>query len=225
MNPLLRPFHKLKKGAHAARMALLPREKIFTDIFQRNSWRDAESRSGTGSNLEATAAIRAALPGLIQKYDIKSMLDIPCGDLHWMSKVDLPLEQYIGADIVPDLIENIRTNHAAPNREFKHLDLVLDELPKVDCIFCRDCLVHLSFKDGLAAIANIKRSGATYLLTTTNVDRQHNRKIVTGMWRPLNLQAAPFHFPEPLELINENCTEANGSFADKSIGLWRVADL
>ena len=48
---------------------------------------------------------------------------------------------------------------------------------------------------------------------------------MTGDWRPLDLERDPFGFPAPLELLNERCTEGGGIFADKSLGLWRTADL
>ena len=33
------------------------------------------------------------------------MLDIPCGDFYWMKEVDLKDIEYIGADIVDELIK------------------------------------------------------------------------------------------------------------------------
>src|SRR5437660_1775959 len=35
----------------------------------------------------------------------------------------------------------------------------------------------------------------------------------------------PVALPEPLEVIVEGCTEVGGAYADKALGLWRVADL
>lgn len=225
MNLLYRPFYKMWKALVVLRLMMRSRAQTFTAIYQSNWWRDAESRSGTGSNLQATAAIRRQLPALLAEYEIKSMLDIPCGDMHWMSKLDLPVERYIGADIVQEMVDETQAKHGAPGREFMRLDLASDALPRTDLVFCRDCLVHLSFKDGLAAIDNIKRSGSKYLLTTTYPNRASNKNIVTGMWRQLNLQQAPFHFPEPIRLIDEECEEADGTQRDKSLGLWRIADL
>ena len=39
------------------------------------------------------------------------------------------------------------------------------------------------------------------------------------------MQAAPFSFPPPLKIINEKCTEGGAAFKDKSLGLWRLADI
>lgn len=49
--------------------------------------------------------------------------------------------------------------------------------------------------------------------------------IQTGHWRPISFFDAPFNFPQPLELINENCMEGFPKFLDKSLGLWKLEDL
>jgi hypothetical protein len=100
-----------------------------------------------------------------------------------------------------------------------------DDLPEVDIIFSRDCLVHLSSLDIFGAIRDIKRSGSRYLLTSVHSDCAENREILTGEWRPLDLQKAPFHFPSPVKLIDEKCAELGGRYADKFLGLWKIADL
>jgi hypothetical protein len=95
----------------------------------------------------------------------------------------------------------------------------------VDVIFCRDALVHFSFSDVFRALDNIISSNSTYLITTTFVDRNKNTDILTGQWRPLNLQAHPFDFPAPIATIDERCTEGDGSWGDKSLGVWRISEL
>ncbi len=42
---------------------------------------------------------------------------------------------------------------------------------------------------------------------------------------PALLQAAPFNLPPPAALLNEGCREAEGSYDDKSLGVWRISDL
>jgi hypothetical protein len=100
------------------------------------------------------------------------------------------------------------------------LDIVESRLPNADLILCRDCLVHLSTEDAIAAIRNFRKTNATYLLATTYPGLVGpNRQISTGNWRPLDLQTAPFYFPAPITLISE---EKTGS---KSLGLWRLKDI
>ena len=83
---------------------------------------------------------------------------------------------------------------------FLNVDVTSDDLPEADVVLCRDCLVHLSSTDIFAALRNFRRSGSTYLLTTTYPGLlSHNRNIVTGMWRPVDLQLPPFGFPAPFK--------------------------
>ena len=197
-------------------------ERIFKDIYRLNKWSDEESRSGYGSNTSQTAAIRAALPLLLDEIKCGSLLDIPCGDFNWMSRIQLNAD-YIGADIVDELIEKNSRVYQCEGRSFEKLDLISDPLPRVDVVLCRDCLVHFSLPDSLKAISNIKRSGASYLLATTFIGRKTNEYIPTGGWRPINLEKPPFDLPPPVRLIDERCPMRD--YADKRLGLWRVADL
>jgi hypothetical protein len=48
---------------------------------------------------------------------------------------------------------------------------------------------------------------------------------IAGQWRPLNLQIAPFNFPRPLRLIDEQNTWKANRYPGKSLGLWRVQDI
>lgn len=204
----------------------LPLERRFERIYETNLWGSRDSRSGLGSEIDATAHLRAALPALLRELGVRTLLDVPCGDCGWISQLELDCE-YIGADIVPALIERNRSEFAAthPGWSFKHLDLIHDPLPRADLVLSRDCLVHLSFHNVLGALENLKASGSEWLLTTTFTEHEENQDIVDGDWRLLNLQKAPFHLPAPQALILEGCTEAGGSYRDKALGLWRIADL
>lgn len=218
---LVRLVWKLK----IARLRSMSMEKVFTEAYQKNIWGDSESRSGHGSNIRNTTTLRAALPLFLRELGTRTMLDIPCGDFHWMKEVDLEVSLYIGGDIVKELIENNNQKFGSPTRKFLVLDITKDELPGVDFIFCRDCLVHFSNEDVFRAIKNIKKSNSKYLLTTTFTQRETNEDIVTGWWRPLNFQKAPFNFPEPIKVVNENYTGQDDRYTDMSQALWRIADL
>lgn len=200
-------------------------QEVFTSIYKSNIWGGKKSVSGKGSDVEQTATIVRELPSLFKQYEIKSMLDIPCGDYEWMSKVDKSGIDYIGADIVHDLIEENKAKYSSESVHFQVLNLIEDKLPTVDLMFVRDCLVHLSYENICKSIENIKASGSKYLLTTSFVNRKKNKDIVTGRWRALNLMVKPFNFSQPLEMLNENCTEGNGRYSDKTLCLWKISDL
>jgi hypothetical protein len=201
------------------------RREKFTEVYQKNVWKGTESVSGTGSDLEQTARLRDVLPALMRELGAASIVDAPCGDMHWMK--DVPWAElggaYTGVDIVAELVEGLRVKF--PGKRFECVDLVTEILPRADVVFCRDCLVHLPIEEVKTVLANVKRSGALWLVTTTFPVSGVNSEVRWSGWRPLNLEAAPFSLPGPFKLINEGCTEDGGKYADKSLGVWRVSDL
>ena len=201
-------------------------ERKFTKVYTENTWGAKESVGGPGSSMKATQSIREALPGILGAYNIKSVLDIPCGDFNWMQHVNLGTTTYIGADIVKPLIARNKQSYKQNGTSFQHLDLLSSELPRVDLIICRDCLGHLSLADATKALRNIRSSGSKYLLTTTFFQHRTNRDTETGKnWVPRQLTSAPFNLPAPRLVIDEMCREVFPKFQDKSLALWPIADL
>jgi hypothetical protein len=201
------------------------RRRIFNSIHASRAWGAIESASGPGSARERAAAFLPDLVALIRSLRIHTLLDAPCGDFNWAAAVADSVDRYIGVDIVPALIAANRRRWSSPRRQFLCRDLCLSRLPAADVILCRDALVHLSERDILAAINNLRRTGAQYLLATTFVGERDNHDIATGGWRPLNLQRPPFSFPAPLALVDERCDHTGGAYADKRLGLWRFGEL
>ncbi|MBR0832848.1 class I SAM-dependent methyltransferase [Bradyrhizobium manausense] len=198
----------------------------FERIERTNLWGAATSVSGLGSENRATAAIREALPGLLQRLGARSLLDAPCGDAGWIGSMKAGVD-YTGIDIVPSLIaaNTARAARGEVRGRFLVADATRDPLPRCDVILCRDCLVHLSFQNIVRAIARFRASGAQFLLATTFPEWDDNRDCEDGDWRALNMTMPPFNWPSPRELINERCDEGDGGWRDKSLGLWRLDEL
>lgn len=213
--------------AEAASFAGLDLAERFERIHATNLWGAASSRAGLGSEVPATARVAAALPALLAELGARSLLDAPCGDTRWLPP--MPGVAVIGVDIVPTIVA-----HAQAGGDFRVADITRDPLPCADVVLCRDCLVHLSFANIARAIANFRASGATWLLTTTfpdlaadvgPADPAANVDCADGDWRGLDFNCAPFGWPAPTRLLDEGCAEGDGGWADKSLGLWRLADL
>lgn len=218
--------YRNRKVARTRKLQQLEAGKVFTEIYQTNHWKSTESISGAGSEIKQTEVLIKELSLHLKELNIQSVLDIPCGDFNWMKHVDLEEIDYIGADIVEALINSNKEKYKErENLNFRILDLINDPLPKCDMIIVRDCLVHLSYEEISRAIRNIKSSGSKYLLTTTFPEHHRNKDIVTGKWRPLNMQDKPFSYPAPILVINENCTEDGGKYSDKSMALWNIGQL
>lgn len=211
-----------------ARRVFTPRaymESTFAPFYTENRWGDEESISGPGSSLTRTAKLRRELPLLLQEIGAGTLLDAPCGDFNWMKDTQLNVEQYVGADVVPDLIARNQKLYGNSQTRFALLDLTRDKLPRVDVILCRDCFIHFSYRHISAALSNFKRCGSTYLLTTSYPAWHTNEDIHTGDFRRLNLTLPPFNFPPPLRQIHEKSPEEEARFFGKILGLWKLSDL
>ncbi|MEI7457164.1 MAG: hypothetical protein WCK93_10625 [Nitrosomonadales bacterium] len=139
----------------------------FSAIYRDNGFVGTESLSGAGSTRFQTRVIRQKLPELFRELGVKNVVDIPCGDFHWMRDVDLGDIHYTGADVVDEMVRKNQQLFGGPLRAFECVNLITGPLPAADLVFCRDCLVHLPFEDALAAIETIRQSKCQWLLTTT----------------------------------------------------------
>lgn len=217
-----------RSAENFARRMLKPRAhmvRTFTPFYAENRWGDEESVSGPGSSLDRTAKLRRELPALLTELGTRTLLDAPCGDFNWMKDTDIGVEQYIGADIIPDLIARNQQLYGNSETLFVMLDVTRDKLPCVDVILCRDCLIHFSYRHISAAIKNFKRSGSTYLITNSYPAWHRNENIRTGYFRPLNLTLPPFNFPPPIRQINEKPADDEALFFGKLLGVWKLSDL
>lgn len=193
------------------------RRRVFSQIFKENFWANEESRSGTGSTLAATAIIRDWLPKTLDFLGVKVLGDAGCGDVNWMKELTGSLRLYLGFEIVPELVNELRTTlKERANCFFSEADIVTAPLPDCDAILCRDCLTHLTLDGAMMALKNFRRSGSRYLIATTH-HIGHNAWVKNGGWYPMDLTAAPFNLPVPRLIVAEGKT--------KALAVWSMADL
>ncbi len=205
------------------------------NVFEAKTWSCGPDvpRSGPGSTLAATAPLRAALPGIFARYDIKRFIDAPCGDWFWMQHVDLNGIDYLGADISASLIAENKKHHARAGVRFDVLDVTSSALPESDLFLCRDCLFHLQFALRWAFFQNFVNSNGKYLLLTVNHVPRNRMLQANGGYAGFDPMLAPFEFPEPIERIQETSAGAEAVAVDteiarkqtfagrqRSLGLW-----
>jgi hypothetical protein len=211
------------RGLDTGYLFATDRRQVFEQIYSRGVWlnNDAkrESRSGAGSELGATAELRAGLPLALSGMDARSIVDVGCGDFTWMQHVDLGV-RYIGVDVVQSVVDVNRTLHGSAEREFRCLDAVAESLPTADVALCREILFHLSFADATKLLGNVKTSGAKYLIATTDSATGFNSDIRTGDFRLLNLRKRPFRFPAPVGWIPDEAVQIG-----RGMGVWRTTDI
>ncbi|MBA2688235.1 MAG: class I SAM-dependent methyltransferase [Gemmatimonadaceae bacterium] len=204
----VRKFRARRAGRTYIDLAEPPAE-IFKNIYSTNYWGSAESRSGIGSTLDVTNALRAELKRIFAELNVQTILDAACGDFVWMREMKFQDStiSYTGVDIVPELIAANNERYGGRNIRFEVRNLIEDPLPAADLVICRDCLVHLSNEYAKKALLNIARSGSRYLLTTSFRLTGKNRDIRTGDWRPLNLLLPPFEVGAPVTVFAEQGVE------------------
>jgi 2-polyprenyl-3-methyl-5-hydroxy-6-metoxy-1,4-benzoquinol methylase len=199
-------------------------EYIFTDKYNNNSWKGSESRSGPGSSLKSTRKFLSVLEKFVKENNIKTIIDIGCGDFNWMKNFDFSLiDKYVGVDIVKSLIESNNLNFNNDKISFIHGNIIEYKIERYDLVICKDVLFHLSFDDALNVIENIKLSNSDVLVSTTFYDFD-NFNIKSGDWRPINLETHPFNFKNYIELY-KNIEDRNDGFVNKSAGFWKINEL
>jgi hypothetical protein len=200
-------------------------ERVFTEIYRAGAWGSRESVSGPGSTRARAADFLPELLAVVRDLGTATLLDAPCGDFNWAAPLAEAVELYLGVDVVPELVARNRERFESPRRRFLRKDILRDRLPACDTILCRDALVHFSRSEIFAALANFRRTGARFLVTTTFVGDRSNEEIETGGWRPLNLEREPFLLPPPLACVDERCHHSGGIYADKRLGVWRLEEV
>jgi hypothetical protein len=192
------------------------KEEVFGRIYRDNLWDNDESRSGRGSTLAYTESIRSALPEILRKYNVKIFLDAPSGDFNWMAAVPMHGVRYVGADIVPQLVQRNQERYAGNGRLFVRLDLTRDPLPQADLWMCRDCIIHLSNADVWRLLDNFVRSGIPHILLSSYPETVTNEDTYTGGFHPINLCAAPFLFPPPILAVPDFVD----GFPRRELAMW-----
>lgn len=165
---------------------------VFDHFYRTNAWGIEESVSGPGSALAYTAKLRTELPRLVHALGVRTLLDAPCGDAHWMRAIEWhePIH-YLGGDICSALIDRNRAANDRDGWSFLPLDIRHDPLPQADLWLCRGCLFHLPERDVLAVLRNFLRHDIRYLPTSCHTACRINSDAPTGGFRLLNLRLPP----------------------------------
>ncbi len=212
----------ISRQEQAAPVVSEPLTLLFSTIYNSYVSKYGEKHKRIDHELKNTEKLRDELDVLIERFDIQSLLDIPCGEFTWMTQVVKRGIEYRGADIVPELIA--RNKELFPSTQFDVMDITRSALPKADLIFVRDCFGHLSEKHIQASIENIQKSGSRYLLAGSFTKLSANYDIRDGGWRPVNLMIKPFSL-KPQYLINEDCREGYPHYNDKCMILFDLENL
>ena len=154
-----------------------------------------ESMSGPGSTLANAAEATELIVESISRYNIKSILDLGCGDWNWFQHINLEGIEYQGWDAHMDMIIQNQFNHGESNINFYVKDIIQDSYPDVDLIICRDVLFHMPIALANHVILKSK-SACKYFISTSFRDVNFNTGIPSGSkwgYYSINLNQNPFN--------------------------------
>lgn len=164
-----------------------------------------ETSSGPGSYLATTAELRTNLATMLRVIGTQCLLDLPCGEWGFMSEVDLQGIQYVGCDIVPEIVESNKKRFQRPFVSFVSCDGVRDPLPKADTAFVKDFFQHISNIDILRCLASLRTAGVKYLITSSDTypfpSKNSHRPKRGHLSSCENLTEAPFNLGSPIVTI------------------------
>jgi SAM-dependent methyltransferase len=182
--------------------------EAFRSIYRNSTWAFGQSKSGPGSDPKPTRRFRRFLAGFLRQRDVRSVVDLGCGDWTSTRLIDWSGIDYLGLDVVPEVVQANRQRHARPGIRFDVADLASDDpLPPADLAICKDVLQHLPIADvrrflaklgayKTALLVNDRRG--RYACTWRNIWLGRpftgiNEDAAPGDYRPLRLLEAPFH--------------------------------
>ena len=183
--------------------------EVFSKGWQVGKQEKGDTVCGWGSEIEHTVNIRAKLPQIIQDYSIKCINDAGCGDLCWISHLEMDTIDYVGYDIVSrDSWDKSLT--------CEQLDITKQVMRKADMVICRDVLIHLPNDLVLSTLQNF-RACSTLLLTTTfdGSDNSNRIKKPSLQYSKIDLSSEPFNLGKPIACIQED-------YPNKYSCLWRI---
>jgi len=214
---------RVMKGLQTAHYnASAPAAARFAHIYDNDVWGSDGTEtppSGPGSALARTANVRAQLPSVLRDLGSSTLVDLGCGDLTWMSTIELPV-RYVGVDVVADVIAENERRHSSPSRQFMCADALHGDLPDGDTVLCREILFHLSFADVGTLMRNLARKPRRWFIATTDTATWFNADIRSGDFRILNLRRSPFRWPQPDRTIDDS-----GLVEGRTLAIWRFDRL
>ncbi len=178
---------------------------VMQQVYKNKLWGGADSDfySGEGShNSEIIEPYLTAVKNFLKSLDNPiAICDLGCGDFNVGNELFSYSKNYIGVDIVPNLIQRNKELYRSENLSFHCMDIAMDELPKADCVLLRQVLQHLSNHEVEQIVKKLYQY--KYVILTEHLpvgDFTSNKDIISGQGirikkqSGIDLIAAPFHF-------------------------------
>ena len=183
-------------GAKELSLYTFPMQDAFSIIYKSNTWGFG---SGLGSLPRWTRPYQQFLQMFMRENNIKTVVDVGCGDWQFSRLIDWSAVDYLGLDVVPEVIKKNRSRYAAPNVRFELAPERFADISSADLLLVKDVLQHFP-TDAVHRFVKEVLGRFRFALVTNCIEpaSHRNREIEVGGFRPLDLREAPFNYPAPV---------------------------
>ena len=161
---------------------------VFDDIYAKSLWGVG---SGGGSDPDALGPYLAYLQNMLRTVNIRSILDLGCGDWRYVRTLDLCGADYVGIDCVRSVVDENTRKYSGDRVRFVFGDLLDMDFPPADLLICKDVLQHLPTEGVLRILPKLEKFPCCLL---TNDWGSNVRDIgdTSNPYAGLDLQSEPF---------------------------------
>lgn len=184
------------------------RSAYFDAVYDTKFWTAGRGPgSGPGSTVRAATNAVQALRTLVAELHLELIVDAPCGDGTWLKTADLSAVQRLGVDVSKRAVadypyEALLLDLVDPRSVTEIRDKIQN--PDRTLVLCRHLLFHLPHEDGRAVLENLVQLGARWLLTSTYLRAEDNRRhFVFADGHKINLFRPPFCAVDPIRLYRD----------------------
>jgi len=181
-------------------------KSVFRHTYREGKWGGDDGRfdSGPGSVGEAAELYARTINEFIERNGIQSVVDLGCGDFQVGTRIVNNELNYVGVDVVDELIELNQRRFGSDRISFVCLDITQDPLPDGELCLLREVLQHLSNSQiarVLQAVAKYPYVIYTDYQPAASASFAPNRDIVHGhdtrLWKnsAVCLDQPPFNIP------------------------------
>ena len=167
----------------------------FDNIYSNKAWGSGSvngGSSGSGSEPKYNKEYIKFLQKFLKEKNIKSVVDIGCGDWQINSNVNFNNIDYKGYDVAESVIKHNTNKYKKSNINFYHTDLNKKIIyPDADLIICKDVLQHLSFKKINDIVSQFNKF--KYKIIINDISDIKNNDIDDGGYRSLDITQFPFN--------------------------------
>jgi hypothetical protein len=207
---------------------------IFGSIYEKRLWGvgadpSVPFYSGIGSYDPSVKQYAALVVDVIQANDIKTIIEIGCGDFAIASQYADKCQHYLSVDVVRSLVEYNQGTHGSKMVRFLSADASKIRLPPCDLCIIRQVFQHLSNRDIMKIFQNVtskhilvtEHLPAADKVISFNLDKKSGGDIRVPRGSGVFIDKPPFNLNAKV-LMEANVT-SDIHQADERLVTWLVS--